>query len=694
MKINTNIMNFLGQFKPIAMVVVAILLVNCGSGGGGGGGASANQVVNPVIGESEVLELSSFKLVDSNQNEYVGQIRGTNVSTTIPSNVSNNLQVHFRVTTDVESVLLGGNLISNNSSIEIIESQPIAFELLGKNASSKNYTITRLPEAVNPDPAPDPTPPALPVISSFSLLSSNHESYIGVINGNQITVGVPSDVPSAMVANFTTTNGSQVKIGDIVQASGHTKNDFIDGESIVYTVFDENNQTQNYTVTRLSSDNLITEFSLTGFQGESYIGIISGNTINVALPLFATAAPMMARFVTNGALVEVSGVVQNPLGSDIILTKGEPFIYQVVAEDGSRVEYRLNTTRDSIGELTPLTSYIIDGNARMVKTFNDKFVFLNAVTIGGGSISTFRIGKDGSLNLVANLAVESNFTQLLPSPDSHYLYSLRDNKILIYSINGETGELTAASAESVFNLDNGQTIDIGSITPDGKYFYGLTKSTNVIKLMGKLDSSTGKITPLTPAILDIESFNVSSIFVAPNSKYAYIIGVNQEDSCAILMYKIESGRLIPLSPSSVPFTAGANDFLSPIFSKDGKFVYVPGANSIIRYAIDDISGQFSVPTNVDETPMPFFILGMVLTSDNKLYVSGKSLKVLIYDVDQNADVIFNSEFMMEVAENQKLAGALNLFVSNSDKFLHTLLVTTTEDSLRTNQSTISTFGIK
>jgi 6-phosphogluconolactonase (cycloisomerase 2 family) len=692
MKANINIMNFLVPFKLIAIGVLALILLNCG---GGSGGTPANQVVNPVIGESAVLELSSFKLIDGSQNEYVGQISRTDVSITIPSNVSNNLQVQFSVTADVESVLLGGNLISNNSSIEIIESQPIVFKLLGKNASSRNYTITRLPEAVNPDPDPvPPTPPALPVISSFSLLSSNNESYVGLINGNHITVSVPSDVPSAMVASFTT-NGSQVKIGDIVQASGGTINDFIDGESIVYTVVGENNQSESYTVTRLSSDHIISEFSLTSFTGESYLADISGNNIKVSIPLFTTAAPMMAKFVTNGSHIEVNGVELSPLGATISLVIGQPVVYRVFAEDGSSRDYTLNTTRDSIGELNFIADDQLGTTFYMqaITTHDDRFIYARS---SNGTISGFRLGQTGNLTFIADTLSDSGQdVVLLVSPDSRYLYLLSKTaaKILIYSINGNSGELTPATPQSSIALS--ATPEHVVITPDGKYLYWVTSTSRQV-FMNSLESTTGAITPLSPASFVTESQN-ASIFVTANSKYAYVAVSNDTDpsTSAIFMYSIESnGQLTPLSPASIVSDVnGENVLLSSIMvsSNDNKYLYKVSNNSykISSYAINNDTGQLSLlPNAVDLVPrltVACLVTSLATTADNKLYiVCAKARYIARYTIGSDG---YLSLSQLNVDDGFPRI----LSITNSGKFAH-LLMGGSSPVLANNK--IRTFGIK
>ena len=81
--------------------------------------------------------------------------------------------------------------------------------------------------------------------SSNSTLSSDTTGVIDSSNYT-ITMGVPLETDmSALIASFET-NGQSVKIGDTVQTSGTSANDF--NSSVTYTVTAQDGSTQNYTV--------------------------------------------------------------------------------------------------------------------------------------------------------------------------------------------------------------------------------------------------------------------------------------------------------------------------------------------------------------------------------------------------------------------------------------------------------------
>ncbi len=88
-------------------------------------------------------------------------------------------------------------------------------------------------------------------ITSFEFLSANNDPLCGdvtaKISGTTISATVPpgTDI-GALVATFETT-GARVSVGDIVQTSGTSRNDF--SGPVQYTVTAANDSTQTYTVT-------------------------------------------------------------------------------------------------------------------------------------------------------------------------------------------------------------------------------------------------------------------------------------------------------------------------------------------------------------------------------------------------------------------------------------------------------------
>ena len=184
-------------------------------------------------------------------------------------------------------------------------SAPVVYTVTAEDGSTQNYTVT-VTVAQNSANA----------LTAFSLNGT-----AGVISGQNIAVTVPygTDV-AALIATFTTT-GQSVKVGNIIQVSGVTPNDFTN--PVVYTVIAADGSTQDYTVTvtvALSSDNQMIEFSLDGTEG--VIDQIN-KTITVAMPYGTDlSADLTATFLTDGASVTIGSVVQISGQTPSILAPG------------------------------------------------------------------------------------------------------------------------------------------------------------------------------------------------------------------------------------------------------------------------------------------------------------------------------------------------------------------------------------
>jgi 6-phosphogluconolactonase (cycloisomerase 2 family) len=740
-----NAFRLYNMAKTILVLILVTLLISCG--GGGGGGSSGGNAISP-ISESPVLELTQFKLVDNQDVQHIGQISGTNISFNLPQSVGNSFRIQFSVSPDVLSVLIDGRVVSNDSSINLIESQVLALDLIGRNETTRGYSIIRHSEPIIPDPVPVQN-----VITEFSLSADNQsyignisgnsisvsipssvgsalavhfttdgadgvtldgvpitnggiiqfnesqaqtlnllvngeinntytvtrvspanaitsfflsdgvESYPGTISGNSIIVGVPSSIPSNLVAHFVTT-GSQVKVGNVVQISGETPNTFNQGESVVYSVFSTDNQVREYTVTRLSSNHSINEFSLTSFTGESYIGVISGNTISVPVPLFATAAPMTAKFVFDGARVEVQGTEQFALGTLISVISGQPITYNVIAENGSVRSYSMVTNRTTPGLLTLLSSHIVanlTSISPMVTTTDDKFLYM----ANGSTVTPFKVNtSNGSLSNLSSVKVESQLFQLRITSDNRYLYAAQTNGVVaMYRI--KTGGLTPLSPATiglatpiVGNLDN-FSINGFAVTPDDKHVYFLTnKFTSGVGPISDflnggitvcdVESTTGNLVVNNQLTVDLTGVNPSGIVISRDGQFAYV-SVNvlgKESNNSIKMYSIATnGGLNPLSPAST--TPGSLGLETMVTSFDDNYLYVvnPGSLTISAYERNSATGLLSA-SSIQTIAIPdVFVRSMVASADSKLYVlEQRSQKLTIYAINGNGTLQVESQF--------------------------------------------------
>lgn len=138
--------------------------------------------------------------------------------------------------------------------------------------------------------------------------------YLGTIEGNQITVVLPTEADvTNLKAVFTTDNPRTiVQVGSTVQESGISAQDFTN--PVKYTVKAEDKSTQAYTVTIDKKVGLKTF----GFFKEDnptlkqdYIGVIKGLNVELGLPESVILTNLIARYTTSvGAVIKVGIAVQ------------------------------------------------------------------------------------------------------------------------------------------------------------------------------------------------------------------------------------------------------------------------------------------------------------------------------------------------------------------------------------------------
>lgn len=260
-------------------------------------------------------------------NGVAGAISGQNIAVTMPFGTSLAALVATYITTG-QSVKVG-NVAQVNGVTPNNFSAPVVYTVTAEDGSTQNYTVT-VTVAQNSANA----------LTAFSLNGT-----AGVISGQNIAVTVPygTDV-AALIATFTTT-GQSVKVGNIIQVSGVTPNDFTN--PVVYTVIAADGSTQDYTVTvtvALSSDNQMIEFSLDGTEG--VIDQIN-KTITVAMPYGTDlSADLTATFLTDGASVTIGSVVQ--ISGQTPNNFSTPVTYIVHAANGDTRDYVVTVTAKAV----------------------------------------------------------------------------------------------------------------------------------------------------------------------------------------------------------------------------------------------------------------------------------------------------------------------------------------------------------
>ncbi len=337
----------------ITIVTLAMITLSCSGGGGGGSGGADTQYPRFTSGDNDIVNFT-FPVSKNGQltGDVTGIISGTNINLTIPySTGRSNLIAEFTAnSTDVKV-----NSVKQESGVTANDfTTPVEYTVTAENGGVKKFSVTVL-NASGSEKS----------ITAFSIEGSE-----GTVNQDSGTIAVtlpPHTAVTSLRASFSTT-GKSVNVGDAVQESGVTANDFT--SPVSYTVYAMDGTTKTYTVTVTVQPATTKEITSFGFKqginatvGTDVMVTYPGQEINIVLPYGSVLTALKATFeitgdkVTVNGIVQESGVTQNDFSADVI--------YRVTAQDGSYNDY---TVKASVAknDARAITKFILDGQNSII----------------------------------------------------------------------------------------------------------------------------------------------------------------------------------------------------------------------------------------------------------------------------------------------------------------------------------------
>ena len=223
-----------------------------------------------------------------------------------------------------------GQTVTVGSTTQISGTTPNDFR------NTVRYTVTKTNGTAN---YYDVTVTIAPAITAFSISTPVQQSSSINQTAHTIAVTMPYGTTdlTALVATFTASPGSSVKVGSTTQTSGVTANDFT--RSVTYTVTAADGSTQDYLVSvtvGLNPAKAITAFTIPGQQGTTVIDQ-GAHTIAVTMPCGTNVTALVPSFTATGVSVKVGSTVQVSETTPNNFTS--PVIYTVFAADGSTQDY-------------------------------------------------------------------------------------------------------------------------------------------------------------------------------------------------------------------------------------------------------------------------------------------------------------------------------------------------------------------
>lgn len=188
------------------------------------------------------------------------------------------------------------------------------------------------------------------------------------------------------------------------------------------------------------------------------------------------------------------------------------------------------------GELSLLNSQpsMGSGPAHVSVDPRGRFVYLS--NYGGGNLAVYPIEDDGSLGEAVDVVQHEGSSvhdrqgsaymhSAIPSPDGRFLYAsdLGIDKVKIYAVNEETGELSPAETPYV-EIEPGSGPRHFRIHPTGEFAYSVEELSSTITVLS-LDSQTGALETIQRVDMVPEDFEDDSwaadIHISPDGQFVY-----------------------------------------------------------------------------------------------------------------------------------------------------------------------------
>ncbi|MCB2196498.1 MAG: T9SS type A sorting domain-containing protein [Bacteroidetes bacterium] len=295
-------------------------------------------------------------------------------------------------------------------------SSPVTYTITAQDGTTQDWiiTVTEAPSDEND-------------ILSFSFAEQTGIANISTVDHSvEIEVEFGTDLTS-LIATFTLSDGATARIDAVHQVSGTTTNDF--SSMVTYTVYAENGDTQDWTVTvteALNSANDILTFSFSE-QNDAAVINSTNHTVQVELVPGSSLSSLIATFTLSenatakiGAVNQVSGTTSNDFSNDVT--------YTIVAEDGSEQDWIVSVNVEPYHGTDILTFSFAEqtGDATIDQTEHTIDIEVAEGTDVTNLVATFTLSDGATAKVDGNIqtsnTTENDFTNMVV-----YLVVAEDN---------------------------------------------------------------------------------------------------------------------------------------------------------------------------------------------------------------------------------------------------------------------------
>ncbi|MEM7784534.1 MAG: lactonase family protein [Planctomycetota bacterium] len=323
--------------------------------------------------------------------------------------------------------------------------------------------------------------------------------------------------------------------------------------------------------------------------------------------------------IQTGELTPVRTAIAIPGTSFLVMHPNKPIIYSTAGYQGERGVAALAIKNQKL----TLTNFLPsgDGGAAGVSVDRSGKVVFTAQN-NGGSVTSYRLKSDGSLDSVASQIEHGEGSKVIPkrqdqshphwvgsSPDNRYLMvtDLGLDQVVIYEVDVESGKLTRKSA---VQTPPGSGPRHMKFHPNGNFIFVLNEFTMDISVFGYSPESGDlkeiQLIPTLPKSLrDKNPNSAAEIRVHPSGKFVYASN-RGHDSVAVFEFDESSGQLNFVEREAVRGANPRNFCLDPT----GRWLLVGGRNSntLTVFEINPKDGSLTYHRKCINVPTPMCVL--------------------------------------------------------------------------------------
>lgn len=303
-------------------------------------------------------------------------------------------------------------------------------------------------------------------------------------------------------------------------------------------------------------------------------------------------------------LIQTTPTIENP--NFLVINKSKEILYAIhtIKDEGGKNKdvissFKINKENGKLDFFSQLPTY---GTGACHVSIDNTGEWIFVSHYNSGSITELSVNEDGSVkdsvqtikfsgNSITRRQESSHVHSSLVSPDNKFLYiaDLGTDKVMIYSINSETGKLTPAGNSPV-EVEKGSGPRHFIFHPTKPYFYLVNELNSTVTVYKRNDNSGALIKSQTISTLP-EGFSgrnlVADIHISPDGNFLYV--TNRGHNSVAVFQILPDGNLWFVSQHPVLGDHPRNFMID----EKGEFILVANQNTdnIVRFSINKKSGS-------------------------------------------------------------------------------------------------------